>query len=34
MADSIEKRVRDQAGVVANMMMAAPTDSEDAEAAE
>ncbi len=34
MADSIEARVRDQAGVVANMMMAAPTDSEEAEAAE
>ena len=34
MAESIEKRVRDQAGVVANMMMAAPTDSEDAEAAD
>jgi recombination protein RecA len=34
MADSIEKRVRDQAGVVANMMMAAPTDSEEAEAAD
>jgi recombination protein RecA len=34
MADSIEKRVRDQAGVVANMMMAAPTESEEAEAAE
>jgi recombination protein RecA len=34
MADSIEKRVRDQAGVVANMMMSAPTDSEEAEAAE
>jgi recombination protein RecA len=34
MAESIEKRVRDQAGVVANMMMAAPTDSEEAEAAE
>jgi len=34
MADSIEKRVRDQAGVVANMMLAAPTDGEDAEAAE
>ncbi|MDR3523161.1 MAG: recombinase RecA [Acetobacteraceae bacterium] len=33
MADSIEKRVRDQAGVVANMMLAAPSD-EDAEAAE
>jgi len=32
-ADSIEKRVRDQAGVVANMMLAAPSD-EDAEAAE
>jgi recombination protein RecA len=34
MAESVEKRVRDQAGVVANMMMAAPTDSEEAEAAE
>ena len=34
MADSIEKRVRDQAGVVANMMMAAPTESEEAEAAD
>eukprot|EP01037_Dinobryon_pediforme_P012924 gene12924-13025_t len=34
MAESIEKRVRDQAGVVANMMMAAPTESEEAEAAE
>ncbi len=34
MAESIEKRVRDQAGVVANMMMAAPTDSEEADAAE
>ena len=33
MADSIEMRVRDQAGVVANMMLAAPSD-EDAEAAE
>jgi len=32
-AESIEKRVRDQAGVVANMMLAAPSD-EDAEAAE
>ena len=34
MAESIEKRVRDQAGVVANMMMGTPTDGEDAEAAE
>ena len=34
MAESIEKRVRDEAGVVANMMMAAPSDSEEAEAAE
>jgi recombination protein RecA len=34
MAESIEKRVRDQAGVVANMMMASPTDSEEADAAE
>ncbi len=34
MAESIEKRVRDQAGVVANMMMTAPTEGEDAEAAE
>jgi recombination protein RecA len=34
MAESIEKRVRDQAGVVANMMMAAPSEGEDAEAAE
>ncbi len=34
MAESIEKRVRDQAGVVANLMMAAPTESEEAEAAE
>ena len=34
MAASIEKRVRDQAGVVANMMMAAPTEDEEAEAAE
>ncbi len=34
MADSIEARVRDQAGVVANMMMAAPSEGEDAEAAE
>jgi recombination protein RecA len=34
MADSIEKRVREQAGVVANMMMGSPTDGEDAEAAD
>jgi len=34
MAASIEKRVREQAGVVANMMMAAPTEDEEAEAAE
>jgi len=34
MADSIEKKVRDQAGVVANMMMAGPSDAEEAEAAE
>ena len=34
MAESIEKQVRDQAGVVANMMMAAPSDNEEAEAAE
>ena len=33
MADSIEKKVRDHAGVVTNMMMAAP-DADDAEAAE
>jgi recombination protein RecA len=33
MADSIERRVREQAGVVANMMLAAPTE-EDADAAE
>ena len=34
MADSIEKKVRDEAGVVANMMMAGPSDAEEAEAAE
>jgi len=36
MADMIEKRVRDQAGVVANMMLAPPgeSDLEDAETAE
>ena len=34
MADSIEKKVRDQEGVVANMMMAGPSDAEEAEAAE
>ena len=33
MADSIEKKVRDQAGVVTNMMLSAP-EPEDAEAAE
>ena len=33
MADSIEKKVRDQAGVVTNMMISAP-EPEDAEAAE
>ena len=33
MADSIEKKVRDQAGVVTNMMISAP-EAEDAEAAE
>lgn len=34
MMDSIEKRVRDQAGIVTNMMMTAPTDDTDAEAAQ
>jgi len=34
MMEAIEKRVRDQAGIVANMMMTAPTDDADAEAAE
>jgi recombination protein RecA len=33
MAESIEKKVRDQAGVVTNMMLAAP-ETEEAEAAE
>ena len=34
MAEAIEKRVRDQAGVVANMMMTSPLDGEEADAAE
>jgi recombination protein RecA len=34
MAESVEKRVRDQAGVVTNMMMSEPSDGEEAEAAE
>ena len=34
MMEAIEKRVRDQAGIVANMMMTAPVDDADAEAAE
>ena len=34
MAESIEKRVRDQSGVVANSMITAPEEGEDAEAAE
>ena len=33
-AESIEKRVRDQSGVVANSMITAPEEGEDAEAAE
>jgi recombination protein RecA len=33
-AESIEKRVREQAGVVATMMLAPPTEAEEAEAAE
>ena len=34
MADAIERKVREQAGVVANAMMVAPEEAEEAEAAE
>ena len=34
MAESIEKKVRDQSGVVANSMLAPPEETEDADAAE
>ncbi len=34
MADGIEKKVRDQSGVVANSMIASPEDTEEAEAAD
>ncbi len=34
MADTIERKVRDQSGVVANTMITTPDDGEDAEAAE
>jgi recombination protein RecA len=34
MSESIEKRVRDQAGVVANLMMTAPVEGEDADSPE
>ena len=34
MADAIEKRVRDQSGVVANTMLAPPEEGDDAEAAD
>lgn len=34
MADAIEKRVRDQAGAVANTMITAPEEGEDADAAD
>ena len=34
MAESIEKKVREQSGVVANSMLALPEEGDDAEAAE
>jgi recombination protein RecA len=34
MADAIEQKVRDQSGVVANSMLAAPEEGEEAEAAD
>jgi len=34
MADSIEKKVREQSGVVANSMLAPPEEGDDAEAAD